>query len=301
MTRHARGRAAKKVYAFIDTNIFLDFYRDSTEATLSLLHRIGPVQDRIISTYQVEMEFLKNRQRVIQDALVKLKLQPSPNVPAIFADSATNTSMRALNKTASEKAALIRKRTMRLLRDPKRFDVVFKSLTGIFQSTSPYVLTRDMPERKEVKRLAWRRFILGYPPRKSGDNSVGDALNWEWIIRCGRSLQGTILLVSRDGDFGSFVDKEGFLNDQLAHEYRDRVGARRKLILTNRLSDALKELDVRVPQVEIDAEAAVIAESPNRVSDGMPIGPQARSFQEIVNYLQFLQDPSLRKGDLKGL
>jgi predicted nucleic acid-binding protein len=58
MAAKKRKRAPRQVYAFIDTNIFLDFYRDSNEATLSLLERLKPVRDRVISTYQVEMEFL---------------------------------------------------------------------------------------------------------------------------------------------------------------------------------------------------------------------------------------------------
>jgi predicted nucleic acid-binding protein len=44
-------------YAFIDTNIFLDFYRTGNEASLSLLEKLKTVKDRILSTYQVEMEF----------------------------------------------------------------------------------------------------------------------------------------------------------------------------------------------------------------------------------------------------
>ena len=50
-----------QAYAFVDTNIFLDFYRTGNEASLSLLEKLKAVKDRILSTYQVEMEFLKNR------------------------------------------------------------------------------------------------------------------------------------------------------------------------------------------------------------------------------------------------
>ena len=253
-------RAPRQVYAFIDTNIFLDFYRDSNEATLSLLERLKPLRERVISTYQVEMEFLKNRQWVLVESLGKVKDQASPTVPAIFADSATNASMRALNRTSGRKAALIRKRIINLLKKPKQNDVVYQTLAEMFQSTSGHVLTRDMDIRQKIKRLAWRRFVLGYPPRKQADTSYGDALNWEWIVHCGKQLQGRILLVSRDSDYGSTVQSNHFLNDQLLQEYRDRVGPRKSISYTSRLSDALKALHVHVPQNEIDAEAAAISD-----------------------------------------
>jgi predicted nucleic acid-binding protein len=268
-------RAPRQVYAFIDTNIFLDFYRDSNEATLSLLERLKPLRERVISTYQVEMEFLKNRQRVLVESLGKVKDQTSPSVPAIFADSATHASMRALNKTAGRKAALIRKRIVNLLKNPRQNDVVYQTLAEVFQSTSGHVLTRDMDIRQKIKRLAWRRFLLGYPPRKQSDTSYGDALNWEWIVYCGTQLQGRILIVSRDSDYGSVVQSNHFLNDQLLQEYRDRVGPRKSISYTSRLSDALKALHVHVPQNEIDAEAAAISDREIEVSSAPWIGPSS--------------------------
>jgi predicted nucleic acid-binding protein len=249
-----RKRKPRQTYVFIDTNIFLDFYRDSNEATLSLLERLKPVRDYIISTYQVEMEFLKNRQRVLVASLQKLKPQPQVVVPAIFAASGTSASLKQLNKTAGRKAELIRKRIVNLLKAPSQNDVVYQTLTEVCQSTAGHVLTRDMPIRKQIKRLACRRFMLGYPPRKQTDTSIGDALNWEWLIHCGKSLQGKILIVSRDGDYGTSVQADHFLNDHLLREYRDRVGPKKSIALTSRLSDALKQLQVAVPQNEIQAE-----------------------------------------------
>lgn len=251
-------RGPRQVYAFVDTNIFLDFYRDSNEATLSLLERLQPVRDRVISTYQVEMEFLKNRQRVLVESLGKLKVQPSPTVPAILSDSNTNTSLKVINKSVAKKAEILRRRIINLLKDPRQNDVVYQTLQEVFQSTSGHVLTRDMKIRHQIKRKAWRRFILGYPPRKQSDTSVGDALNWEWIVHCGQEFQGRILIVSRDGDYGTSVQSTHFLNDQLLDEYRDRVGPRKSIAYTPKLSDALKELQVHVPQNEIDAEAKAI-------------------------------------------
>jgi predicted nucleic acid-binding protein len=54
---------------FIDTNIFLDFYRSEGEAGISLLRRIDLLHEHLITTDQVEVEFLSNRQKVISESL----------------------------------------------------------------------------------------------------------------------------------------------------------------------------------------------------------------------------------------
>ena len=126
-----------QVYAFVDTNIFLDFYRSKNEATLSLLKRLKGVKDRIISTYQVEMEFLKNRQRVLVQSLEELKSQKSPTVPAILADSATSMSLKDMEKSAKKKTNLIRKRILGLLKAPKQNDVVYEVLDATASRSAP--------------------------------------------------------------------------------------------------------------------------------------------------------------------
>lgn len=248
----------KHVHAFVDTNIFLDFYRANNESTLKLLEKLMGIKKHIISTYQVEMEFMKNRQQVIVDAFKNINTQQLPTMPAILADSRDSNSLKTLNKNASEKVKLIKKRILTLLKSPKASDTVYQSLDDIFHSPSKHVLTRDMNIRHKIKRLAWRRFILGYPPRKNSDNSTGDALNWEWIIHCGQQLPGEIIIVSRDSDYGATVEGKSFLNDHLLQEYKDRVGIRKRITYTTKLSEALKRLHVSVTKKEEEAEVSQI-------------------------------------------
>jgi rRNA-processing protein FCF1 len=59
----------------VDTNILLDFYNvRGRESGLSILKHIDDNRDRFITTNQVEMEFKKNRQRVIVDSLATVEL-----------------------------------------------------------------------------------------------------------------------------------------------------------------------------------------------------------------------------------
>ena len=59
---------------FIDTNILLDFYRyPQGSAVLPILSHIDANHEKIITGNQVEMEFKKNRQKVILDSIGFLK------------------------------------------------------------------------------------------------------------------------------------------------------------------------------------------------------------------------------------
>lgn len=75
---------------FIDTNILLDFYRiRKTEISLKYLQEIEKNKNRLILNNQVEMEFRKNRQKVIMESLDQVKKVNAGDViiPAIIYDS----------------------------------------------------------------------------------------------------------------------------------------------------------------------------------------------------------------------
>ncbi|HEX7080362.1 MAG TPA: PIN domain-containing protein [Gammaproteobacteria bacterium] len=255
-TAAGKKKAKRRVqsYAFIDTNIFLDFYRGKTEATLSLLNKLEAARDRVICTYQVEMEFLKNRQEQIKKILSDASLSIDASLPAVFADSHLNTSVRNIKAETAKRNKQLKERILRLLQNPGQNDRVFQTLDSIFKNPSQHVLTRDMQVRHRIKRLAWRRFVLGYPPRKAKDNSIGDALNWEWIIHCANELPGRFYIVSKDSDFGCEHMGQYVLNDQLKAEFRDRVG-RKSIRFTHKLSEALEALHVPVTAKEKESEA----------------------------------------------
>lgn len=103
-------------------------------------------------------------------------------------------------------------------------------------------MTREKKDRFTIRNLARKRFILGYPPRKKEDNSIGDALNWEWVVKCAQDSGKNIIIVTRDSDYGATLQNESFLNDWLRQEFKERVSHKRKIILTERLSTAFKAI-----------------------------------------------------------
>jgi len=247
---------------FVDTNIFLDFYRASGESAKRQLNALERHQNRLITGDQVRMEFLNNRQRVILKSLNELKRPAKDGLPQIFSGTQAARMMAKHQDNAIKKFKEIRTKAEKMLADPTHHDQVFQTFNRIFDANTPLNLCRPKKERFAVRSLARKRFALGYPPRKAGDNSIGDALNWEWIVRCAESSEPNqhILIVSRDGDFGAVHNGTAYLNDWLYREFKDRVSKKRKIELTARLTDALKRLDETVAAEDEREEEKIIRE-----------------------------------------
>lgn len=245
---------------FIDTNIYLDFYRARGEASLSILKRLDNNHDRIITTAQVEMEYKKNRQKAILLAReeIKSKAQGVLEVPAFLRESQYNRAIKRTQKTLSEQTDRIIERTVKLLRSPGLYDPVYKILQRLFKAREGCHLTRGKGIRLEIRDLAKKRFMLGYPPRKGSDLSIGDAINWEWIIYCAKQCSDSIVIVSRDSDFGRSYKKEAFLDDWLLQEFKERVGHRRSITLTTHLTEAFKLAAISVSEEEAKSEDQLI-------------------------------------------
>lgn len=248
---------------FIDTNIFLDFYRvRGGDEKLNLLKRVDDHHDRIITTAQVEMEYKKNRQLVILESLSRFKTPDWGGLtpPAFLSDAQPATAIAKSKSEISSQQKKLKKRIEAILRNPSKNDPVFKILQRLFKSQSDLNLSREKKIRFKIRGLAWKRFILGYPPRKDKDTSIGDAINWEWIIHCAQNTEKNIILVTRDTDYGVNYNKELILNDWLSQEFKQRVGRKRKIIITDRLTYAFRTISVTVTKQEEREEDSLLEE-----------------------------------------
>ena len=260
---------------FVDTNILLDFYRTRTEAGLSLLKHLEKIQDKVIVTYQVEMEFKKHRQEAILESFKTLKSAEGVSVPGLFIGSATARTLKRSLKTTDKKIGKLRRRLREAFQKPTTHDPVYKTVQRLFLKNDAVSLTRDKPIRFTIRRRAWKRFILGYPPRKQSDTSIGDAINWEWIIDCAIAQKAEVVIVSRDKDYGASFEDEVFINDWLLQEFRARVSKKRKVKVYSHLSQALKLFEVDVSEAEIKEESEIASQ---------PEIPEA-----VVNYYELLK------------
>jgi len=259
---------------FIDTNILLDFYRVRHEAGLGLLKHIDDHQDRIITTAQVEMEFKNNRQRAILESYGLLKtpewggLQP----PAFLSQAKPTRALERYRKGIAAKVKTLRGRMGAVLRSPTGKDPVYKVVQRLFRSGTAYNLPRDHENYSEICEAARRRYELGYPPQKAGDSGCGDAINWEWIIRCAKSSGKNVVIVTRDSDYGCTFDRTPVLNDWLLQEFRERVTRKRKVTLTDRLSEGFKALSIPITTQEEAEEEELVALARDATTASEPRG-----------------------------
>lgn len=247
---------------FIDTNVLLDFYRMPGENVHRQAQMLIKHRESIITGDQVRMEFLKNRQKVILDAARNLEIKKI-QIPAIIADfQGTKTYNRKVQE-ADRSLSRVREKVGKILKNPSSNDPVFKAFKNIFDFNGPYNLRRPDPLRFRIRRMAQKRFLLGYPPRKNKDLSIGDSLNWEWIIHCAKESPARtgVAIVTRDEDFGIMYDRNFYLNDWLHREFKDRVSRRKEIIVTQKISDALRLLEETVTPEDEEIEEQLISKS----------------------------------------
>ena len=248
---------------FVDTNVLLDFYRiRKTDISIKYLKQLEACKDRLIIGSQVEMEYKKNRQRVIVESLTNFGTPDWGKLtgPALVTDL---QAMKMIEKKKKEIATQRRKvndKIQKILSNPIRHDPVYQCLQRIFKNDSPYNLSRENKRRFTIRNRARKRFVLGYPPRKQSDTSIGDALNWEWIVQCSLDSGKHVVIVTRDTDYGAVYDEKSYLNDWLRQEFSERVSKKRKIILTDKLAGGLKVVHASVTSEMEEEERRMMAE-----------------------------------------
>lgn len=256
---------------FVDTNIWLDFYRSQNEAYIGLLEKVEGIKERIIVTHQLETEYKKNRQQVILNSIKLLKDHMPKKVPSVgvLAQAQQFKMVSRDIESACKRIKKLQDRLVAMMEKPAEKDKVFQAVHRIFHRTDDLALTRDEKDkekRHEIRGRAERRFMHGAPPRKSSDTSYGDSLNWEWMIDCAISKSAELVIVSRDSDYGATHDGKTYVNDHLRQEFSNRVSQKRQLLLYPKLSDALKHFKVAVTAEQVKAEAELIDDETNTVA-----------------------------------
>jgi hypothetical protein len=270
---------------FVDTNIWLDFYRARNETGLALLQHAESVANKIVVTYQLEAEFKKNRQTAILEGMQELKAPTPIARPGIFSDVKASAVLSKSLKEADKRVRSLKAKLTRVLENPAAHDPVYKACQRIFHKNDSLVLTREDKLRHVIRRKAFRRFLHGCPPRKKNDTSIGDAINWEWMVHCANAANAELIIVTRDSDYGVLFENRAYVNDHLKQEFAERVSKKRKLLLYSRLSDALKHFAVPVTKQEEDAESELLSKPPGVVVLPQPEREPSRLF-ELLRTLQ---------------
>ena len=190
---------------------------------MSLLKHLEGVKDQIIMTYQVEIEFKGNRQNIVDNSYKALKPPSQIPNPGYLGNAKAAKALVKDIKNAEKRVKALKKRLFRALNDPTHGDPVYQICQRCFHKTDEISLLRETKVKRKIVRQAFRRFLFGCPPRKKNDTSIGDAINWEWIVECANACQAEIHIVSRDTDYGITLEEKSYLNDHLRQEFKERV------------------------------------------------------------------------------
>ncbi len=241
----------KQKHVFIDTNIFLDFYRLSQKDLDELKKLIESIRNNEIKIYlteQVYNEFIINRENVFKKTFDNLeRVKEDDSFRDIFSANTIFKNYPEYIHVVKIKNALGKIKSELLLKvknDIKNYnlaaDLIIKDILGeveIVKSDSYLDKAKD-------------RMQLGKPPGKNG--GYGDAVNWELLLDK-VPINEDIVLISRDGDFSSkmfgtepcsFLEKEWKKNKKS------------KVYLYNSLSEFFEQhdIDIRIEEEKIKNE-----------------------------------------------
>lgn len=233
-------------HIFIDTNIFLDFYREShQENTPQKLNEIlqkiqnSPNNYKIYLTDNLKDEFYRNRAKVLKDQYdqlnSKLKLT-GLGIPTVIRTLELHAPFQeSLNNLERAKQAMLNdflERSKNKGFEQDRFMEEFFNISEIYKF------------KQEEKDKARDRYDFGYPPGKN--KTYGDALSWLHLLNEVPEGQ-SLYLVTRDNDFKNPLDSKD-LHPFLKQEWQDlRKG---ELYLIDSLNILFHTLDATDQEIE---------------------------------------------------
>lgn len=226
---------------FIDTNILLDLYHLSGP-DLDELRKVIKLAEikkiNVLLPKQVEDEFWRNRERVISEALeLFAKTKASATLPNLIRSNPKSSELRQAVERVNELVKELRQVADSEIGSHKlKADEVIDSL---FVQCTPQLISKTIIEKAKARKE------LGNPPGKS--NSLGDAVNWEWLIES-VPMGEDLVIISSDGDFESEL-LQGEAKEFLVREWnREGKGA---LELFKGLPEFLKSY---FPQIKLSGE-----------------------------------------------
>ena len=253
---------------FIDANIFLSFYRFSSDdleqlQKLAVLVKTGRIS--LLLPEQVVEEFLRNREATIAEALIGLRRHSLgfeyPRLAMEYREYAQLRELEVEYKRAH--TALIQ-----LIADDAagRRLKADSTVRSLFDAATQIAITSDVLDRAEL------RSAKGNPPGKKG--SIGDAINWEVLLESAES--GELHFVSADTDYVSPLN-ETELNGFLMAEWKNAKGS--AIVFYRSLTGFLR---AQFPDIQLSTESEV--ERVLAIKDLV----ETRSFQQTHKAIQLL-------------
>jgi len=179
---------------FIDTNIYLGFYR--TVTTSKLLQSLADFKDDILVTQQVVSEVERNKLKVVYRLLLEgvesFPAMRRSNLPYQLQNPELIERLERLQEAFDQLQESVESAVVTALNQVSHStDAVSQMLKPIFESAIP--ASEDELDRARMRRE------FGHPPGK-GRDPLGDQLSWEQVLS--RIESGShVWVVSKDSDF----------------------------------------------------------------------------------------------------
>jgi hypothetical protein len=259
-----------QMHLFIDTNVFLNYYRHTADDTKTLDQLCKHVEAGDIALHlplQVRDEWIRNRERGLHESNESFRRVVPPGLPRHL-DGLDSTSkyLEAVTALMTARDQLMIEANSKAL----QFDLaVDKSLNRVFSSATLYA------DDYAVFEMAKSRADKGNPPGKR--DSYGDQYNWEILLQ--KVPDEDLYVVSKDSDFASALakpDKNGAISphDFLRREWSDRKN-KKNLYVFQTIANLLKfyENAVAVPAA-VEGIGASVQSSNTSTATGL-VSPAA--------------------------
>ena len=228
---------------YIDTNWFIDFYREA-QPKMNWLDDLSKEKDSLVITRQTINEFHRNRVATLKNvfnAFTNTVKVPSPHITALLRMLAGYEELESINKNYKKKSKEVLDNLLQVIEDEKK-DPVAQKLFAIWDDAA---VTKLEPLDELVDK-AYRRKLLGTPPTSPNKKTVGDELIWELLLA---NMKEDLIVVTGDH---TFLENKPLLQG----EFSSRTG-KTLILITEEFSSSLKAVGKTPSKKLIDVEKQI--------------------------------------------
>lgn len=240
---------------FIDTNIYLDFYRAASDR-LSLFEELKKLRSSLIISEQGYKEFQRNRTVQLTKLSAEIERTTSTSIytTAVVKDMAEHKEAIHLQSQIRKIGQELKKKIEVMLEPKPGDDPVLDAYEALIKTSSPIPTKENLIAKAEVRK------ILGNPPTSPDRHSVCDELLWEELIDfCNEDL----IIVSNDK---TFTENKKILRDEFSKAHPGK-----NLEIVKSVSEALKILGKVSERLEATEAEMVfnIKQLPSKMADAI--------------------------------
>ncbi len=268
---------------FIDTNIYLDYFRASSESLASLKALKDLLaQKRVVLVIpeQTEQEYLRRRSGIVEETRSELLKQRGSRAfnrqtPVVRDWKKAKAIEKIIRNLMSAYDNLLEEYDKKSLSEKTIADLLIKDI---------FKLSEKLAEGKSIIERANLRYMKGNPPKKyKDDRSFGDAIVWESLLD--DAEKDNLAIITHDTDFICKQKDEQVLNHFLRKEWEKKTKNKITLYISlAKFINYFEKKDVIKKEIVQEEEKMGQRAIMNSVSSSGMIGLESYNYpQTIIN------------------